>query len=282
MIFSLLRIFESSPAPFHDEPWLKQTTAVHTERFLIFQDITRDISQTKFYNLLSAFDFEREIIISSLVTLLCLLMSFVFVKLLRDANFRLSEFRLLAKLRYVRKLFRGGFKVSTRCFIEHYFAVLFGFQLWASIVLLTSNIRTNKLVVDSSGVIKNTADIFTTNRTACYLENDIEHTLALTSPNNSLLTRIYHEKTKLTKPMAGLRNKRIKDRCIIEKSIDNADFHVDDAFGVVGEQMAYVLLRGLSDIKSKNIIWVCQNEVYSLNFHIYHLNSPQYLYYDKM
>ena len=273
------------PAPYHDEPWLKRTTTIHTERFLIFQDITRDISATKFYNLLNALVFEREVIVSSLLTLFCLLMSFVLAKLFLDPNFRLSQFRSFTKLRYVliQKLLKRGFKVSNRSsFLEHYFMLLFGFQLWVSIMLLNNNIRTNKLVVDSSGVIKDKEDIFKTNRTACYLENDIEHSLALASPNDSLLTRIYHEKTKLTKPMPGLRNKRIKDRCIIEKSIDNADFHVDDAFGVVGEQMAYILLRGLSDVKSKNIIWVCQNEVYSLNFHIYHLNSPEYLYYDKM
>lgn len=141
---------------------------------------------------------------------------------------------------------------------------------------------TDKLVVDSSAVIKDKNDIFKTDRTACYLEGDIEHNLALTSPNDSLLTRIFNTKTKLTKPMLGLRNKRIKDRCIVEKSIDNADFHVDNAFGVVGEQMAYVLLGGLSEVKSKNLIWIGQNEVYSLNYHIYHLNSPAYDHYDKM
>lgn len=86
----------------------------------------------------------------------------------------------------------------------------------------------------------------------------------------------------MTKPIPGLRNKRIKDRCIIEKTIDNSDFKVADAFGVVGEQMAYVLLRGLSDVKSKDIIWICQKEVFSLNFHIYHLDAPEYDHYDKM
>ena len=273
------------PAPYLQEPWLKQTTAIHTEKFLIFQDTTNDISAIKFYSLLDAFVFEREIIFAGLITFFFLLVSFFIGKRCSDKNFRLAQFKMNAKYLYafVRKVFGRDLNLSSRKgFFEVYYTLLFGLQSGALIMLLNNNIRTNKLVVDSSGVIKDKVDIFTTNRTACYVEGDIEHTLALTSPNDSLLTRIYNEKNKLTKPIKGLRNKRIKDRCIIEKTLDNSNFHVEDAFGVLGEQMAYILLRALSDVKSKDILWIGQNEVYSLNYHIYHLNGPQYDHYDKM
>lgn len=55
----------------------------------------------------------------------------------------------------------------------------------------------DQVVVDGSELIKNEEDIMSTRLVHCWLESETELNLALQSPRSSLLSRIYHEKSKL-------------------------------------------------------------------------------------
>ena len=160
--------------PFIDESWLRKTTAIHNERFLILQDITNDVKLTKFYNLLHSLIFEKEIYIAFTVTILTLLIIFVLGKIFIEQN---CNPKILTKLKrsFIKRLFK--YSDNKRAFFEDFFVLLFCTLVWTFIYMVNNNIITNKLVVESSGVIKDEDDIFKTSRTACYLEGDTEHVL---------------------------------------------------------------------------------------------------------
>ena len=87
-----------------------------------------------------------------------------------------------------------------------------GLFFWFTLIFLTNNIKTNKVVVDTSELMKSVSDLFKANRPVCFLLKDTEMNLALNSPKNTILSRLFYEKTWLREDqvneMAVLNSKR--------------------------------------------------------------------------
>ena len=89
----------------------------------------------------------------------------------------------------------------------------------------------NFQVVDTSQLVKDEHDIFTTQRVACFVRNETLHTMVANSPaRKNILSRIFDEKTRLRDDMAKERAMLKGDRCLPPRSPEMFDLMNSDVF----------------------------------------------------
>lgn len=71
----------------------------------------------------------------------------------------------------------------------------FNLFLWIVQLLVVGQIATNKVVVDTSELVKDEHDMFNSRHTACFFYDQQEMNMAVTSPTDNLLTRVFKRKT---------------------------------------------------------------------------------------
>ena len=67
---------------------------------------------------------------------------------------------------------------------------------WLSLCILTNNIKTNKVVAPTSELVKNVDEIFESPKVLCFNRQNTEVAMAMRSPKGTVLSRLFHEKTK--------------------------------------------------------------------------------------
>ena len=85
-------------------------------------------------------------------------------------------------------------------------------------------------MIKSSQLVKDHHDIFSTRKVACFLENDTLHIMAVKSPVKSILSRIFHAKTRLRPDMVKERAMVKGDRCLTARSPEMFDLFNSDIF----------------------------------------------------
>ena len=198
------------------EDWLTKSAPIHMANVIIGHPITDEKKNLAFFNLLN--NFNIGITLSSLY-----LLSFIGILV---CSFLLN--RLAYRVQFGRRRRKRAFEISKRIALllgkfrkERFTAVgLFvaaiHLFLWWTILFLTNNIKTNKVVVDTSQLVKNADDILSSPKIVCMLEHEPLMTMILSSHNKqSVLWRVY-EKTRLRPGMAierlALNN---RDRCLV-------------------------------------------------------------------
>ena len=92
-------------------------------------------------------------------------------------------------------------------------SLLFFFYL--SQVILISNIKTNKVVVSTSELIKGPQDLLDSRQPVCFMDRNTEISMAIRSPKSTLISRLFYEKTKIEKNHEKLRGV-LGDRCLLQ------------------------------------------------------------------
>ena len=142
-------------------------------RFVVMQTI----EQKKFehYDLLNNLNMGYEIIISFICFVL---FSFLFRLFVIFMTYK--ERRILKRSKYkFRRLFFIGLKTE-QLFLHSFsalssFIVSYKIFIWLSSMILTNNIKTNKVVVDTSILITSADDaLYKTNKVFCILKDDTE------------------------------------------------------------------------------------------------------------
>lgn len=74
-------------------------------------------------------------------------------------------------------------------------------------------------MVDTSHLIKNERDIFTSKKMACVAQDDQLVTMILSSPTKNILSKVYYEKTKLRPNMVKERQFFKSGRCLLYRDM---------------------------------------------------------------
>lgn len=86
-------------------------------------------------------------------------------------------------------------------------------------LILTSNTKTNSIIIDTSDILKNEYDILKNKeRIHCYLHGETELQISINSPKNTVLHKIYYEKSLFHKYQNEERKLLEDDRCIMKKT----------------------------------------------------------------
>ena len=115
-------------------------------------------------------------------------------------------------------------------------------------------------VIDTSHLIKNVRDIFSSQKVACLLNNDQLHNMMVSSAPNSVLRRMY-ERTKLRTDMVRERQSLGSNRCLITRQPAMIDLFSSNIFILGERKMAALFATASSFIKGVfNRIWLNEKE----------------------
>lgn len=126
-------------------------------------------------------------------------------------------------------------------------------------------------MVDTSQLIKNERDIFTSKKVACILLNEQLHNLIVSSPTKNILWRIF-ERTRLRPDMTREREILGGERCLFTRSPDMFQLLRSDIF-LVGERSAANLLFSAFYMAENllNKLWFNENiKLYEYNKVLYY------------
>ena len=126
-------------------------------------------------------------------------------------------------------------------------------------------------VVDTSQLVKNEQDIFSTSKVACMLKQDQLHNMIGSSSTKNILSRILYEKTRLRPDMAKERELLKSDHCLAERSPKLLSLFSSDNFFFVGERnMFHIFLTAFSLVDGFfNKLWIAE-KIYEYNLVIYY------------
>lgn len=118
-------------------------------------------------------------------------------------------------------------------------------------------------MVDTSQLVKDYGDIFSTSKVACFISGEETTNLAASAQRNSPLWRLYHERSLLRADMAEAREKLNGNRCIATKNPKILDLLKEDDFYVVVERSQGDMLMAasfmLQDLVNK--IWISEKNM---------------------
>lgn len=119
-------------------------------------------------------------------------------------------------------------------------------------------------VVDTTQLIKDNREIFTTHRTACMVANDELTSLAASSPNN-ILHKIYSEKTYLPDYLLEERTIMGGSRCIMPRTLKLVRLLESDGIYLVIEQGLGSLVLASSFLAGNTVkrLWVNGKNLYA-------------------
>lgn len=144
-------------------------------------------------------------------------------------------------------------KVFTTVGIVFLFFSLF---LWITQLLLIGQIGTNKVIVDTSELLTDKRDIFSSRHVACFFYDQQEMNMAKTSPANNLLTRIFRKKTYLRPDQVKEREVVQNDRCFVVAGEKNLELMNSDLFMVSSELHFSFFLGFVSAVDFHKTFWV--------------------------
>ena len=105
---------------------------------------------------------------------------------------------------------------------------MFAFHLFLIVLraLVTNNIRTNKLVLDTSYLIESKSDLLATDKVHCFASGLAFLDIARNSPKGTFLRRVYDQKSNGK-----------KGKCIVDSKNYNFDLDPRKVFGLLSERM---------------------------------------------
>ena len=189
---------------------------------------------------MDALDFleHSKVLIKEIIFGFILISIFIFCILLFNSNLRpnapgncLSRLYLnLIRLTSFYTNYTKNVHLLTRLNLIMVFYIIFFFLC---INMITSNIKTNELILDTSDLILDQASLSNTKRYACWLKTDSNYILIKNSNTNSYLHRILDEKRK--------------DRtsfCLTEGfSQTGASIELDKVFYLMNKSTLYIFLK---------------------------------------
>lgn len=211
-----------------------------------------------YFNLLESFNVESSLVVGYVLSIFAIL---AFSLLINELAGRL-RFGRRTTIQITRSIAsavpRLALKKLTAFGIFLLFVNLF---LWFTRICLSNNIKTNKVIVDASQLVKNWHDLTSTPKVACMLENDQLHNMALDSPEKTRLHRMY-EKTQLRADMARERESLGNDRCLITRQPAMLSLFSSDNIFVLGERKMAALFATASPLIKGvfNQIWLNEKE----------------------
>lgn len=125
-------------------------------------------------------------------------------------------------------------------------------------------------MVDTSHLIKDKSDLFSTHLVACFI-GQLRNMITDSSPTN-ILTRVYHEKTLLRPGMVKEMEILKGNRCHLSGDPAMANL-LESSFYLIGERSVATLLGSLPFLVepfSKRKIWFLQNNIYEYPVAVYY------------
>ena len=96
------------------------------------------------------------------------------------------------------------------------FASLF---FWLSLLFLTSTIKTNKTILDTSFLVKNNEDLLKTEKTFCWTKEGAEQIIAMSLPRQAVLSKLFYEKSFFRSNQREKEQFVKGDKCLIERKL---------------------------------------------------------------
>ena len=189
------------------------------------QKINSNKKNPHYFDLAENFKFKFDLILSYFVTLFVgLLLCLAISRLTLKNNMRdFKRENIYSKLSILSKHLSRSKLWSIKMILL--FLILF---FWYTQLFLTNNIKTNKVVVDTSDLIKNSVDLMKTKKIVCFLNKDSEMNLALRLPNSTILSRLFYEKTYFKDNHVEEKLYLRKDRCLIDPDPKLVEFAKND------------------------------------------------------
>lgn len=109
-----------------------------------------------------------------------------------------------------------------------------------------------------------------TKRVHCFISDETELKISVNSPKNSILFRIYDEKSKFTEGYEFEQGTVKNERCIMKKSMAMSVLSESRVFFVLTKVTAYFLLLFFSHFGIVNKIWQSTEPIFEVNLVFYY------------
>lgn len=186
-------------------------------------------------------------------------------KHLTERNSRLKKFWLLIK---------SPLRNKTLSF--RFFLLFFGIFFWFSELFIQNNIQVQKVVVDTKDIMKSGKDLLNAkDKTVCFFKDTGFH-LAEKSPKNTVLSKIFYQKTLLKDDHVGLKKSLKNTRCILSHTLDHYRLFRDDMILVTSQIEGKVFLMALSELAMVKKIWLLDRNIQDYNVVIYYTERLEY------
>ena len=125
------------------------------------------------------------------------------------------------------------------------------------------------MIVDTSSLIKSKEDALKTERICCFIDGSTELSIALSSGKENVLSRLYEEKSLLTKSSKNLYNQVKRDKCILEQKYETANLELDNIFSISSEHTFWALTVIFGSFRQNLAGWIyTEKPIFEMNFHI--------------
>lgn len=126
-------------------------------------------------------------------------------------------------------------------------------------------------VVNTSQLIKDDQDLFSSQKVACFIEEEHLTSLIASAPSKNVLTRVFNEKTWLPPGMTKERHILKSDRCLMKRnpsiySLFNSNFYL------IGERSSanYVLAISFMFERLFKKLWINERAISEYPLMMYH------------
>ena len=230
------------------EDWLAKSVPIKLSSVMVGHAIHQDRDEVSFFNLLDNFNFGLNLSVIYLLSLIAILVISFFINL-TSHRIRFGR-RRTGKISKEIVSTLGSFRRNRLPAAMDIFILFVNLFFWLSQLFLTNNVKTNKVVVDTSHLIKTAEDISETTKVACIFKNGLLYKRISSSPTKSILGTIF-EKTRLRPEMKD-EQEIFGERCLLTFDSKMLKTVISKNVFMVGEQdaahliwLASYLARGL-------------------------------------
>lgn len=241
-------------ADYLHEDWLMKTPPLFVERLLFGQAVVEDgKSDVSYVDLIDNFKISITLLLANVgVCSLILLICFFINELKHRLKFGIpSTVKIRKRVALVLSKFASKhFTTVGIVFLS------FNLFLWFSELLLTGQIGTDKVVVDTSKLVKDEREVFSSRHVACFFYDQQEMNMAVTSPTDNLLTRIFKRKTYFRPDQVKEKQIVQNDRCLVVAGEKNLELMNSDLFMVSSELHFSFFLGFISAVDFHQTFWI--------------------------
>lgn len=142
--------------------------------------------------------------------------------------------------------------------------------IWLNQLFIANNIKTNKVVVDTSDLMQTEQDLFNTRRVACFLDKEKEMNLATDLTNKNILTRIYNEKTKFRADQVKERKLCNNERCLFPRDLRTIDLIDSDLYSIGSKTLFNFFLAFFAQFNANKKMWKAPKPIQQYNSVFYY------------
>ena len=247
-----------------NENWLKLSVPIRHEDFHSFHELDEVKAHQKVDVIENFFSLKLNLLACFLAVCLMYLLFKFLVVFFRGRNLKRQNMKIV---RLIRKFEAVSFSSRHHIAALTLLVLFFNQFWWFFTLMVTLSIKTDTVLVDTSKLVANVDDAFSTERTLCFYKDSSEQKFSATASAKNILRQLYERKSRMTGPIRGI---LLDEYCAIRLGPETPTIDTSRVYLISSHYVVLMMAVFLKDFKSR-WIGILSKPIYSINLYMYHV-----------